>query len=816
MPAPGDRVSRHRPAFWVALSFAIGIAAASSGLGSGIPPPYLWIAATTALVAAAVGIVGRRDRSGRVWSVIFLMLPAILGASRYQMVTAMFPPGHIADVRALFGQEGIARGIVVGEPEQIDDRQRFVLKLQSFETESCEYDASGTLLVTTRGVSLPADHADEVALRGELRRPHPARNPGAFDYRRFLELRGIHGLLSLRRERQIISVIPVEGHWLYESVVLRTREVVRGAIDANLSGEPAGLLRGILLGEKHGIGDQIRDNFRKTGLAHALVISGLHVGLVALFFYTGFRLCRLSDATASTATVIVLGIYACVTGLQAPVVRASIMAAVVLSGRAIGRDGEIYNSLGLAALIILAIWPTSLLTLSFQLSFVATISIVALHDPLRNLFPRRWREAESTPFGKWIVSPLCVSMAAQLGTGPLIAEHFQQFAPLSLAANLIVVPLLGLVVSLGLLAVLAGPWLPLAGTLFNGANYLVMETLTAAVNQFASIPYASIVVPRPGLPLLIGAATATILLAQAGNHLVARKALAYLTLGAMNAIVWDHRLDDEPDMEVVFLDVGQGDSAFLRFPNGATMLIDGGNRSSYFDNGSRVVVPFLKAHNQRRVDVVLSSHPHSDHIGGLVAVLEQMKVAHYVDSGQECDTWTARRLRQLVREKGIQYHRVAAGDRLAGLGGVEALVLHPTAEFVDAEGSSPHGLNNGSVVIRFSYGKTSLMFTGDAEVETDEPLLRWGGRLDVDILKVAHHGSPTSSRPRFIDALSPTTSVVSVGEINSFGHPSADVLDRLRVSGSTVYRTDLCGAAMVRIGGAQPQWRTMIGECAGL
>ena len=815
MPAAGDRPSRCRPAFWVALSFAAGIAI-SSECGAGIPAHYLCIAATTAFVAAVGGIVSRLDTGRRVWSLIFLLLPASLGAARYQLVTAMYPPGHIANLSTLFGQEGIVRGIVDGEPEHVDDKQRFVLELQSFEAESGEYATSGTLLVTTRGMSLHADHADEVALRGKLRRPQPARNPGAFDYRRFLELRGIHGLLSLRRERQIISVTPSEGHWLYERVVVRTREAVRGAIDANLSGEPAGLLRGILLGEKHGIGDRVRDNFRKTGLAHALVISGLHVGLVALFFYTGFRLCRLSDATASTATVVVLGVYACVTALQAPVVRASIMAAVVLVGRAIGRDGEIYNSLGLAALIILAIWPTSLLTLSFQLSFAATISIVALHDPLRSLFPRRWRQDESTPFAKWIVSPLCVSMAAQLGTGPLIAEHFQQFAPLSLAANLIVVPLLGLVVSLGLLAVLAGPWLPLAGTLFNGANYLVMETLTAAVNLFASIPYASIVVPRPGLLPLIGAAAATILLAQAWNHMIARKALAYLSLVGLNAIAWGHRLEGSRDLEVVFLDVGQGDSAFLQFPNGATMLIDGGNRSRYFDNGSRVVVPFLKAHNTRGVDVVVSSHPHSDHIGGLVAVLEQMPVRHFVDSGQECDTWTARRLRQLIREKGIQYHRVAAGDSLAGLGGVEALVLHPTEEFVDAEGASPHGLNNGSVVMQFRYGNTSLMFTGDAEVETDEPILRWGGRLDIDILKVAHHGSPTSSRPRFIEALSPTTSVVSVGEVNSFGHPSAGVLDRLQARGSTVYRTDLCGAAIARIRGDRTEWRTMIGDCARL
>ena len=190
------------------------------------------------------------------------------------------------------------------------------------------------------------------------------------------------------------------------------------------------------------------------------------------------------------------------------------------------------------------------------------------------------------------------------------------------------------------------------------------------------------------------------------------------------------------------------------------------------DNGSRVVVPFLKAHNTRGVDVVVSSHPHSDHIGGLVAVLEQMPVRHFVDSGQECDTWTARRLRQLIREKGIQYHRVAAGDSLAGLGGVEALVPSPHGGVRRRRGritARPEQRIGGYAV---QVRKHEPHVHGDAEVETDEPILRWGGRLDIDILKVAHHGSPTSSRPRFIEALSPTTSVVSVGEVNSFGHPS--------------------------------------------
>ena len=428
------------------------------------------------------------------------------------------------------------------------------------------------------------------------------------------------------------------------------------------------------------------------------------------------------------------------------------------------------------------------------------------------LFPDAWR-SEGRLLGKWVVSPLCVSLAAQAGTAPLIAYHFHQLAPLSLVANLAVVPLLGLVVGLGLLTALAGSWSAIAGMLFNGANYAVIVSLTTMVGIFANIPGASVAVPRPGATMFIATAAVVVLLTQVSAHVWARKLLIFVVLMSANAIVWRGATGPR-NLKVVYLDVGQGDGAFLQFPNGVTMLVDAGNRSKYFDYGDRVVVPFLRTHNVGSIDVVVASHPHNDHIGGLVAVLEQMEVSHFLDSGQTCDTWTARRLRELVRQRGIEFHRVAAGDSLLGLGGVGALVLHPTADFVDAEGTSLHGLNNGSTVLRLDYGGTSLLFTGDAEVETDEPILRWGGRVQADILKVAHHGSPTSSRQRFIEQVRPQTAVVSVGAVNNFGHPSADVLNRFRKQHTNLYRTDRCGAVIVQIDvTGQAVWETMLANC---
>ena len=247
---------------------------------------------------------------------------------------------------------------------------------------------------------------------------------------------------------------------------------------------------------------------------------------------------------------------------------------------------------------------------------------------------------------------------------------------------------------------------------------------------------------------------------------------------------------------------GQGDAAFVRFPNGKTMVVDGGERSEYFDCGEQVLLPFLRYMGVRRVDVVVASHPHNDHIGGLVTLLEQMEVGHFLDSGQVYGSWTARRLRGLIAERGVRYHRVAAGDSLAGLGGVAVLVLHPTADFVDADGNAPFGLNNGSVAFSLQHGAVRVLFTGDVEQETDPAILAWGPRLQARLLKVAHHGSRTLVAAAFCRSSLARSGGDVAGEGNKFKHPAPEVVARYTAHGGRVLRTDHTGAVRVRIDGA--------------
>ena len=370
------------------------------------------------------------------------------------------------------------------------------------------------------------------------------------------------------------------------------------------------------------------------------------------------------------------------------------------------------------------------------------------------------------------------------------------------------VPLLALAVALGLLSAVTGWWMPLLATAFNGCNYAVIKAMLAVVGGLAEVPFASVPVSRPGWGFALGSAILATFLAVVPQSRRWPKMALFGAMIWVNVWAWSRVLAPH-DLQVVFMDVGQGDGAVLRFPNGATMVVDGGSRTRHFDYGARVLLPSLNHMGVETIDVVVASHPHSDHIGGLVALLEQHPVRHYVDSGQAFGSWTARRLRQLIADKGIGYHAVAAGDSLVGLGGVGALVLHPTAEFVGADGSSPHNTNNGSVVFRLTYGDLELLFTGDIEEETDEAVRAWGRRLRADVLKVAHHGSATSSRAGFQDAVDPRVGVVSVGSFNKFGHPASRVLVALRRRDVRVLRTDVEGAVLLNSDGSTVRIRTM-------
>lgn len=820
MEAPA--LHRRCPAFLTALCLALGIICADQY------DLAVWWWIGVAAISWGVAFCVHWRAGPAVWISFALWVTIVMaGGLRYQLHTRLLPEDHIAH-GAAYGVRGVLTGRLAAVPDHLPDgRRRVRVRLESLLPEPAQPETrslsgqpspdgprdgrdspghpdtadrlvplSGDLLLTVgeQVTDFAAGPGDRVRLRCRIIEPQPARNPGSFDYRRFLLLRhGIHATATLYRDADLLAIDPGGEGWRLQDLVNPLRDSIRGSLTAHLSGPPAALLVGMLLGDKYSIPGQVAARFRSTGLAHALVISGLHVGLVALFLLTALRVLRLPDPVACCVTVVLLGLYAVVTQLQAPVVRASVMAAIVLIGRAVEHRGSVLNSLGLAAIVLMIAQPATVLTLSFQLSFAATLAIITLYPPLLAMLPASWREGTSR-WGKLVGMPAAVSLAAQLGTAPLILHHFGQMAPISLLANLLVVPLLGLAVAQGLLLVLVTPILPLLAPVISGGCWLSMTALLHLVELFAIVPAIAVAQPSTTVTILV---TGLIWLLTCAIYVPAlRRFCCWALLLSANVWVWQ-RVTEAGDLQIVFLDVGQGDAAYVRLPDGRSMIVDAGMRSRRIDMGERVIVPWLRRQGVDRVDIVVASHPHADHIGGLVHLLEQIRVDHFIDAGQAYDSWTARRLHRLIEEKQIRYHAVQAGDSLANLGGAGALILHPTPAFVE-NGESLAGLNNGSVAMRLDYAGCRVLFTGDIEFETERSLLAWASRLQADVLKVPHHGSATSSGRYFVDAVNPALAVISVGAHNKFRHPSPRVTQRLS-SVATVLRTDRDGAILLRV-----------------
>jgi competence protein ComEC len=459
------------------------------------------------------------------------------------------------------------------------------------------------------------------------------------------------------------------------------------------------------------------------------------------------------------------------------------------------RRTDVYNSLGAAALIILIIDTRQLFDVGFQLSFAAVFSIVYFHPMLVRLIqhiPEKWEEIKAIDY---IFKLFAVSLAAQLGTLPFTAYYFERVSIVSLFANIIVVPVIGLNVTVGFATLLFTPLSRFLAECFAHVNDLLVRFVLGFVKVAADVPMAFVDATGLGIPFALAYFLALFAVVHITNPRMLKRIFA-VGLICVNVYLW-HGIATEGNtgLQVTILDVGQGDAVLVQFPNGKAMLIDAGPRLSQYDAGERIVEPFLKRLGVTELDALVASHAHSDHIGGMLHVLETVKVSSFVE-GHPAETALYRNIKQQIGMKKIRTDSVYSGLTLNLDPSTRLYVLHPPRLFASSN------LNNSSVTMKLVYGKTSFLFVGDLEAEGESVTrARYGSFLDVDVLKVGHHGSSTSSTREFIAATSPSDAIISVGWKNKFRHPSATVLDRLKARGARVTRTDWDGGVVLKSDG---------------
>ncbi len=577
------------------------------------------------------------------------------------------------------------------------------------------------------------------------------------------------------------------------SLPVRIRAVVRDRIDM-LYPARAGLGEALILARRERLSRDVRDQWARAGIAHLLAISGFHVGVIAGILYLLARRLGLGPARAPLAAA--AGSWAYVLAIGSPVAatRAAVILAALAAGRLLGRRVSALGALASAFVAVLAARPDAIASVAFQLSFAGAAGLVLLAPPVNRALRTRALAALPSPLRTGLAS----GIAATAATLPLVAWHFGYFAAAGIPVTLVAGPLVAAAIPGMLLSILLSfVSLPLAG-IFAGGTDLFLQFADAIVSVVVGIPGASVWTPRWWIAAAT-AALATYLLIVRGLALRVRPQvraalLAACLAGALVAWPIPALIGRGGAMELVFLDVGQGDAVAIRTPGRRWILVDTGPRSRTFDSGERIVVPYLRRRGAGRLEALVLTHPDLDHIGGANAVLSELTVVRVLDPGTAAARPAYVAALERARARGATWFAARAGDRVSA-DGVSLEVLHPGGA---AAAAASDEANDQSVVLLLRYGDFTALLPGDAPAAVEEALLAADRIPPLDLLKAGHHGSRTSTSWKLLESTQPELSVVSAGARNRYGHPHAVVLDRLARAGSDITRTDLQGIVRVR------------------
>ena len=698
----------------------------------------------------------------------------------------------------------------------------------------------------------PLHCGDRIQLTARLRPPPHYLDPGVWQYPEYLAADGISATGSATGLHQtgngaapLACRWDAARHWAANRLdsFARWQRHLHLPLPLRWTPTDAGLLNAMLFGDRADLQHTLRIQFERTGSFHLFVVAGMHVGFVAGGAYALLVWLRIRRSVALIASFLVTCGYALLTGFGDPVQRALWMTGAYMLAQLLSRDRNALNALGLAALILLVARPQTLFDSAFQMTVLVILAIGGVAMPLlqRTLQPylhacrhlqhkridqqappsiaqfrtslRFAAELLSSALGRWtelLPAALAVlalataelsilSLVAEMAMALPMAVYFHRVTPMALPANLLVVPVLPVLLASAVatfLASLVSPWLALLPALVTAA---LLRWTTLAIGGFGHLRSADW---RIGDPPRLAALLAVVLLCASIFSLRRRsKALAWAGIAMaplmMAATILPYPAQLHPGMlELTAIDVGQGDSLLLAAPNGATMLIDAGGqvgseqqiRASTFDTGESVVSPYLWSRGLRHLDVLVITHAHMDHLGGMLAVLQNFHPRELWLS-VDADSETLRTLLAEAASRGIVVHHLHRGDHPVWAGG--------TMEVLNPEPDRPSGnepVNDDSIVMRTNYGKATILLEGDAEHPSEDRMLAEHLLQPVTLLKIGHHGSLTSTGDAFLAAVHPAAAVISCGRGNRFGHPRMPVLERLQAAHVQTARTDTMGA----------------------
>lgn len=720
-----------------------------------------------------------------------------------------------------YGQKVKIEGYIYSLPEIKSTTVNYTLKTEKITFNGETKNIKGKIIITqlSDGNSVLLSYGDGVTVEGQLTEPKGATNPGGFDYRRYLAGKGIYASMYLNKN----GIVP-EGKnggnpFVKAGIYIRLKIV--DIINRTLPEQQAGLLNGMLIGYRDGLTEEVEEAFSDSGLVHIMAVSGANIAFIILPFAFIFKKLKMKPELAHSLTIAVVIFFVFITGFSPSVFRAAIMSITVLVGKIIKRETDTAAAISFSAIILLITNPYNIFDVGFQLSYSATISLVLFCRNIDRIFER-------IHMPKYIREALAVTVAAQIGVIPITVYHFNNICLISPLSNLLAAPTLELITILGSGMALTGFFSINTAKIIGLVNCALLSILLYITKITASVPFAVIKVVTPPVFLIIVYYCIVMYLlwyVPAKNiklRLKFKLKYAVVTAFIITAIITITAIIPNR-MEVVFIDVGQGDSILIKTAGGKNVLIDGGGKESFIktgesngkalsvsvgnsttDIGEKVVAPLLLDKRVLKLDIVIGTHDHADHVQGLEYVLENFKVENFIYP------YTANKdgfkdILDICGKKGIKTNMCALGDIIKIDKYTLMQVFNPTRPEGTAnaavKGSSDNAAgNNLSLVLKLEYKNTSILFTGDAEKEVEKRMVDDKLDLEADVLKLGHHGSDTSTSEDFLKTVNPKAAVICVGK-NKYGHPSEKVLELVERQNIKLFRTNINGAVILKSDG---------------
>lgn len=619
-------------------------------------------------------------------------------------------------------------------------------------------------------------YGDSLYIEGEFKQPEEARNYKGYNYKQYLKTKKIIGTVELEKAKILKSS---NGSFIHN-----IQKYIKDTINGTLTDEEGNLLLAILLGDKDKLSEDIQESFKTSNLSHMLAVSGAHVSYIILGLTYVLQNSIIGKKNGKIVCIIFLLVFMAITNFTPSVTRACIMVVLTLFSGIIYRKSDVYTNISVAALITLIFNPYNLLDLGFQLSYGGTIGII--------IFIKRIQEKKSnSKVINYIKQMALVSIYANIIIIPIMMYHFNTVSFTFIISNIMASPILGIIVITGFLFIITSITVKPLTSLIAIFIKPILSILIKISQICSKLPFSNILVVTPYMFNVISYYAIILYCIKSKKNNKCKIIICLLiVLILINFIIYIF----PQKLRIFFIDVGQGDSTLIITPDKKTVLIDGGGSDS-FDVGEKVLLPYLLDRRILKVDYVLISHFDTDHCGGILTIMEKVKVKNIIISEQAEHSENYERFKKLMIHKKIRLIEVKKGDKIKIGRYSEFKILFPTSRLL-----SENPLNNNSIVAQFNYNNFKMLFTGDIEKLAEQQILKAEkAEIRADILKVAHHGSKTSSIPEFIKAVKPKIALIGVGKNNTFGHPNQQTIKNLENIKCRIYRTDLQGEIIIKI-----------------